>query len=259
MDSALTQSGSRLRAWLPHRPHFFEWAKTREGFPRLVLPSWIFGVLVPALGLSVAIWIHDTVLVFVYSFTAILVAVLSIWLLRRGRVGRLHGLFEGAFLGGELFAAAIGAVLLPLAIITIALGIGGSEVPFALLAFYGIGPLAWMFILDAQRAQARLHASPLPSRSLQRWIGFLAPYLLTATLYSGAARVESDLSDEIASAPVAELDVALNHLFEWRAVVCVDDVLRHEYRMRGASDPEGARRIEETYERWTGSPLNGSD
>jgi hypothetical protein len=226
-----------------------------------VLPSWILGVLVPALGFFVAIQVQalGTLNVFICSYTAILIVVLSTWLLRRGKVGRLHGLFEGAFLGGEWFAAVIGAVLLPLAIVAIALGMGGREITLALLALFGLGPFVWMLILNAQRVQAGLPESPIPSRSVQKWSGFLVPYLLTAGLFACAVRVESNLSDEIASAPVAELDVALNHLFKWRRVVCVDDLLRPEYRKRLASDPEGARRIEETYERWTGSPLIGSD
>jgi len=251
------------------RLRLFEWMETRGGSLLLVVSSWIFGVLVPALGLFVVIRGHvfAAYLVFVYAYTAILVTALAIWLLRKGKVGRLHGLFEGAFLGGALFAAPIGTLLLPAAILYISMGgiaadvRDGSSVYSALsfYALFSLGPFAWTFALIAQWVQARRQDSSRSSRLDQKWSGFLAPYLLATALCASAFRIQFALSDEIERAPVAQLDSALNHLFEWRAAVSVEDVLRPEYHRRLACDSEGAERIKDTYERWTGLSINGSD
>lgn len=233
-----------------------------------MLPSWVFGVLVPALGLFVAIHgnASDTILDFVYGYTAILVTVLTIWLLRRGKVTGLSGLFEGAFLGGAWFAASIGGVLLPVAVVYTPIGGTAGDargdisvfIVLTIVALFSLGPWGWTFILNAQRVQAGLQGSPLRSRSVQKWSGFLAPYLFGLTLCAGAAHVESNLTEEIVSARISELDATLNHAFEWRAVVSIHDVVWRAWFRRGATDPEGARRISDSYEQRTGSPLNGS-
>jgi hypothetical protein len=270
MEAVSETRTSILGDFFRRRLERWRWHRSREGFRDLARRTWVLGVAVPVLGLCAA-WIvldsFDPLRVFVYGYSAILLVVLVLWLLRRGELGVWSALIGGVFSGGTLFAAAMAILLLPLTataamgicLLPVTIAFGGPLFALAavVLVLFGLAPFAWTLILLAQASQARLRTPPTPWWLALWFWGLVLPFLLAAAAQVGAYRIEAGLKDEIARGSGPALEIPLERLVRWHRVLGTD-LLFIEYDRRRESDVDGAQRVARAYLRCTGKSLADS-
>lgn len=90
--------------------------------------------------------------VFAYGFIGLEIAMLSAWLVSRGRLGPCSGIAAGIFFGGAGFAAILGVLLLPFTVlgVLVLIGLLGFTPFFTAYVYWTQGRLA----LNAVRARA---------------------------------------------------------------------------------------------------------
>lgn len=90
----------------------------------------------------------------VYSFSGLAIITLSLWLILRGRSGRLNAIIAGVLLTGSLFSLLIGVLILPLSLLGL----------IVLIGVFGFTPFLVAFVYLRNGVRALNTAKPLLDR-----------------------------------------------------------------------------------------------
>jgi hypothetical protein len=161
-----------------------------------------------------------------YSFVAIEIVTLLVWLFVGQHVGRFAGLQAGTLFAGAAGSALLGIVLLPLSLIGL----------MAVIGVLGFSPflVAWIYLRNSRRAVQVASRSTESGTRLSAWIGGLVVVIASIAAQAVVVQQTSRLLSVAIDGNETASEQALETLSQWhwavRPLADMDRLVREFYR-----------------------------
>ncbi len=184
----------------------------------------------------------------VYLFSGLAIITLSLWLILRGRSGRLNAIIAGVLLSGSFFSLLIGILILPLSILGFIL---------LLIGIFGFTPFLVAFVYLRNGVRALNTAKPLldqPQLAASLMLGAVLVIAPSVIAHRQVSRIGTQSMNDLLTGDAHAAESATERLRYFAWTVDLDQVV---WRYSGETDQTRKATLAKAYREITGNDITG--